>query len=215
MDKRQSSHSCASCGAMSCRTADESKYPDFCPTAGLDQDLLAETLRIYKEDEELGRIARVAAEVEGLFYGRYCRVEETVEFIKRMGYKKIGIATCVGLISETRILGKILKKHGIASFSIGCKTGAVDKTELGIPPELKLNKGCGHESLCNPIMQAKFLEKKKTDFNIVMGLCVGHDSLFLRHSAAPTTVLVVKDRVLGHNPVIALYQVGTMYSRFK
>ena len=78
MDKRQSSHSCASCGAMSCRTADESKYPDFCPTADLDQDLLAETLRIYKEDEELGRIARVAAEVEGLFYGRYCRVEETV-----------------------------------------------------------------------------------------------------------------------------------------
>jgi uncharacterized metal-binding protein len=200
---------------MSCRTADANKYPDFCPTVDVDQDLLNETLRIYREDEELGRIARVAAEMEGLFYGRYCRVEETVEFIKRMDYKKIGIATCVGLISETRILSKILKKHGIVSISIGCKTGAMDKTELGIPPEFKLNKGCGHESLCNPIMQAKFLEKKKTDFNIVMGLCVGHDSLFLRHSAVPTTVLVVKDRVLGHNPVIALYQVGTTYSRFK
>jgi uncharacterized metal-binding protein len=200
---------------MSCRTADSSKYPDFCPTADVDQDILAETLRIYTEDEELGRIARVAAEVEGLFYGRYCRVEETVEFIKRMDYRKIGIATCVGLIYETRILSKILKKHGIASTSIGCKTGAVDKTALGIPPEIKVNRGCGHESLCNPIMQAKFLEKKKTDFNIVMGLCVGHDSLFLRHSAAPTTVLVVKDRVLGHNPAIALYQSETMYSRFK
>lgn len=33
----------------------------------------------------------------------------------------------------------------------------------------------------------------------------GHDSLFLKHSEAPCTVLVVKDRVLGHNPVAALY----------
>ena len=54
-----------------------------------------------------------------------------------------------------------------------------------------------------------------TDFNIVIGLCVGHDTLFLRHSAAPTTVMVVKDRVLGHNPAAALYQATTMYSRFK
>jgi len=36
-------------------------------------------------------------------------------------------------------------------------------------------------------------------------LCVGHDALFLKEVEAPTTVLVVKDRVTGHNPVAVLY----------
>lgn len=38
-----------------------------------------------------------AADVEYEGYGRLTRVEETIEFAKRMGFKKIGIATCVGL----------------------------------------------------------------------------------------------------------------------
>jgi uncharacterized metal-binding protein len=50
-----------------------------------------------------------------------------------------------------------------------------------------------------------------TDLNVLMGLCVGHDSLFFRHSAAPVTVLAVKDRVLGHNPLAAVYQADGYY----
>jgi uncharacterized metal-binding protein len=42
--------------------------------------------------------------------------------------------------------------------------------------------------------------------NIMVGLCVGHDILFLRYSKAETTPLIVKDRSTGHNPVAALYQ---------
>ena len=97
----------------------------------------------------------------------------------------------------------------------GCKTGAVDKSEIGIPDELKLNRGCGHESMCNPILQAKVLAAQGTDLNILIGLCAGHDTLFLRHSQAPVTVMIVKDRVLAHNPVGALYTATTGYSRFK
>ena len=44
-----------------------------------------------------------------------------------------------------------------------------------------------------------------------MGLCVGHDSLFFRHSEAPVTVLAVKDRVLGHNPLAAVYLADGYY----
>ena len=84
-----------------------------------------------------------------------------------------------------------------------------------MPNEKKLNRGCGHESMCNPIMQAKVLAAQGTDFNIVIGLCVGHDTLFLKNTEAPTTVMIVKDRVLGHNPVAALYTANSMYSRFK
>jgi uncharacterized metal-binding protein len=49
----------------------------------------------------------------------------------------------------------------------------------------------------------------------VVGLCVGHDSLFFRHSVAPVTVLVAKDRVTGHNPVAALYTSHSYYRRLR
>ena len=69
--------------------------------------------------------------------------------------------------------------------------------------------------MCNPILQAKILNSEKTDLNIVVGLCVGHDSLFYRYSDAPVTTAVTKDRVLGHNPAAALYTADSYYSRLK
>ena len=206
--------SCSACSVLSCKNND-GNYPSFCLTKSLDQDLLQESLDIYDNDQRYGTIAQVSAGIEGDFYGQKTRVEETIEFIKRIGAKKIGIATCVGLIPETRLFTKLLDKEGIAYYTVGCKVGAVDKTRIGIPEEKKLNRGCGHESMCNPILQAKILNEQKTDFNIMIGLCVGHDSLFLKHVEAPTTVLIVKDRVLCHNPVAALYSSTGMYSRFK
>jgi hypothetical protein len=55
--------------------------------------------------------------------------------------------------------------------------------------------------MCNSIAQAKFLEKQQTQFNIVLGLCVGHDSLFYEYSQTFTATVVVKDHLLAHNPV--------------
>ena len=69
--------------------------------------------------------------------------------------------------------------------------------------------------MCNPVMQAKILNKEKTDMNIIMGLCVGHDSLFYKYSEALVTTLVAKDRVMGHNPVAALYTSESYYGKLK
>jgi hypothetical protein len=44
---------------------------------------------------------------------------------------------------------------------------------------------------------------------------VGHDMLFSRHSKAPVTTLVVKDRVTGHNPVSVLYGQNFYYKRLQ
>jgi len=44
---------------------------------------------------------------------------------------------------------------------------------------------------------------------------VGHDSIFFLHSAAPVTVLVAKDRVLGHYPVAALNTSHSYYRRLR
>lgn len=65
--------------------------------------------------------------------------------------------------------------------------------------------------MCNPITQAYLLNEEKTEFNILLGLCVGHDSLFLKNAEAPCTVLAVKDRLLGHNPLAAIYTAESYY----
>ena len=70
-----------------------------------------------------------------------------------------------------------------------------------------------HESICNPIMQAKILNNEKTDLNVAIGLCVGHDSLFIKYSDAPVTVLVAKDRVTCHNPAAPLYTSNSYYKK--
>jgi uncharacterized metal-binding protein len=49
--------------------------------------------------------------------------------------------------------------------------------------------------------------------NVLLGLCVGDDTLFIKHSKAPVTVLAVKDRVLAHNPLGVLYTSRNPFSR--
>ena len=57
------------------------------------------------------------------------------------------------------------------------------------------------------------LNEEGTDLNVVVGLCVGHDSLFYKYSEAPVTTFITKDRVMGHNPAAAVYQANTYYKR--
>lgn len=202
--------SCVDCGVINCDVQNK-KYPPFClTTENCDEKLLKDSLLEY-EKQENQKIMKNAASVEYEFYLKMTRVEETIEFAKRMGYKKIGIATCVGLIRETRILANILRNHGFEVFGIACKAGAVKKSSIGIPEECE-QIGV---NMCNPINQALRLNQEKTDFNIVMGLCVGHDSLFYKYAEAPVTTLVTKDRVLGHNAVAALYTADSYYGRIK
>ncbi|GHU04310.1 hypothetical protein FACS1894205_2310 [Alphaproteobacteria bacterium] len=201
--------SCSECGMLNCYRHDK-RYPDFCLTENMTPEEKQGIRDLYQGAE--ADIARIAAEVEGTFYGKICRVEETIAFASRIGAKKIGIATCLGLVEETRVLVKILHQAGFETVAALCKVGSLDKTEMGVPEDLKLKKG-GFEAACNPVLQAKMLNDRKTDLNVVMGLCVGHDSLFYRHSEAPATTLVAKDRLMGHNPVAALYTVRFYSSR--
>ena len=198
-------HSCVDCGVTNCNKMDK-YYPDFCLTTAMDETLLGKVIRLY-DDEENKKVTLAAAGVESDDYCQMCRVEETIEFAKRIGAKKIGIATCVGLIRETRTLTKILRSHGFEVYGVACKAGTVRKTEVGIPKTCE-NTGV---NMCNPILQAKMLNAEHTDLNIVMGLCVGHDSMFYKYAEGLTTTLVVKDRVLGHNPVAALYAADGYY----
>ena len=200
--------SCVDCGVKNCQTRDK-EYPEFCLTTGLSAETIEKVRKLY-EEEENRKVSVISAEIENEFYLRYTRVQELVEFAKRMGCHKIGIATCVGLLEESRVLARILRKHGFEVYGAACKIGSFEKKSVGVAEEDMVNTGF---VMCNPIMQAEVLNEAGTDFNVVMGLCVGHDSLFYKYSEALVTTLVAKDRVLAHNPVGALYQIGSYYKK--
>ena len=145
-------------------------------------------------------------------YGIKPRVQETIEFAHKMGYKRLGLAFCAGLQHEARILSKILKEQGFELASVVCMVGRTTKEFLGIKEEQKVSPG-EFEAMCSPIAQAKVLNAAGTEFNIICGLCVGHDSLMMRYSDALCTVLVAKDRVTGHNPLAAIQLYRSYYQK--
>jgi uncharacterized metal-binding protein len=159
------------------------------------------------------RIFEAAAAVEAEGYCKLCRVEELILFGRKLGIRRLGLAFCVGLSEEARLLDEVLGRS-FEVTSVCCKVCALSKDELNLPrirPERERQSGGvggrirQHESGCNPAGQARVLAEARTELNIIVGLCIGHDILFTRRSAAPVTTLVVKDRVLGHNPVAAIH----------
>lgn len=213
---------CAVCSEKEriCRS-EKGKGPEFCPTLNK-REIIEKAVKEYKRPD-IWEFARMASIQEAECYINrdkkpYVlhpvkpRVQEIIEFAQKMNYQKLGIAFCVGLHPEARSLNKILEVHGFQVASVVCKVGCTPKELIGIEEEEKINIG-EFESMCSPIVQAKILNNEKTDLNILVGLCVGHDSLFFKYSEAPVTVLVAKDRVLGHNPAAALYTSNTYYAR--
>jgi uncharacterized metal-binding protein len=204
---------CAYCppAVRACRAGEaDARGPGFCPSK-VNPPAIAAASAVYQDPETL-RIAQASAEVEAEGYCRWTRVEEICQFARKMGYRKIGIATCISFVDQARTLSGILESHGFEVASVACKNGGVDKQEIGLREDQKIRPG-GHESMCNPISQAEVLNQAGCEFNVVLGLCVGHDSLFFRHAEGLSTVLVAKDRVLAHNPVGALNLADTYYSR--
>ncbi|MCX8116765.1 MAG: DUF1847 domain-containing protein [Desulfobacterota bacterium] len=213
---------CAKCAIVEkiCRL-ERGRGPSSCPTRK-GGEALNEALKRY-DDAGIKEFARMASVQEGACYTQRearpfvmiptkSRIEELIEFSKRMGYRRLGLAFCGGLSLEASILTEILESHDFEVVAVSCKVGGVPKERIGIKEEEKIRIG-EFEAMCNPIAQAMLLNESKTDFNIMLGLCLGHDSLFLKFIEGLTTVFAVKDRVTGHNPLAALYTSRSYYQR--
>lgn len=151
-------------------------------------------------DPEVLKMLKMSSEVESEHYMQWNRLEELIGFCQKMGYERIGVANCVGFAKETALFVKILSQH-FTVFSICCKNGGLNKDDYGMP-HIQPDR---YEATCNPVGQALILDQHKTDANIIFGLCIGHDMVFTQYSGAPVTTFAVKDRVLAHNPMGALY----------
>jgi uncharacterized metal-binding protein len=184
---------CANCPTHAC-------YTKGVNCTGVGQE---EAKKIYTPEDL--KIMKAAAYVEGTYYSTITRLQETAEFAKAMGYKKLGMSFCIGLNSEARYIAKYFTNQGFEFYSICCKNCSINKKDFDLKqvrPELE------HEAMCNPKMQAKFLGEHGVELYIACGLCVGHDSIFNKYCDGPVTTLAVKDRVLAHNPL------GAVYSRY-
>jgi uncharacterized metal-binding protein len=141
------------------------------------------------------------------------RVVELIQFAQKCGYKKLGIAFCDGLTREARLLTDVLENKGFEVVSVCCQVGATPKEKIGIRPDEKIGGPDNWESMCNPVAQAEVMNTEKVDLAIMLGLCIGHDTLFIKYCRVPMTVIAVKDRVTGHNPLAALYLANSYYER--
>jgi uncharacterized metal-binding protein len=182
---------CASCGDKSCRV-------------GKDCFDNADRHRVLYQDSEIGRLHKAAAAVEARHYGKEPRIREVILLARELGLRRLGLAFCVGLAEEARVIADILSRE-FEVISVCCKLCGIEKKAMGLE---RIEPHEDMEIMCNPAGQAAMLNGAGSELNIVCGLCVGHDAVFSMASRAPVTTLIVKDRVLAHNPV------GAVYSRY-
>jgi len=177
----------------SCETKDCGDGKDCFGSAG-------EQLALYR-DKRVSRVHKAASAIEARHYCKEPRLREIILFARELGCRKVGLAFCVGLSSEAKVIESILSQH-FEVASVCCKACGIVKRTLALE---QISPEEDNEAMCNPAGQADLLNRAGTGLNIVCGLCVGHDAIFSMTSEAPVTTLIAKDRVLAHNPVGAVY----------
>jgi uncharacterized metal-binding protein len=210
---RTANGACMECTIYKCRDYEIKKpWPEKCPRKGHPR-MLKRTIERNRRDSYVRKVNFACEEAmrrgydpDQSFY-TWPRVRELIEYARVLEYKKIGIAGCVGLIEESKTLGRILQDAGFEVVLVNCMAGSTTRASILLKEREK-----GSSSLvCNPLFQADVLNEEKTDLNVMVGLCLGHDILFIKNSKADVTPLIVKDRLTGHNPVAALYTSKTYY----
>ncbi|WP_051294864.1 DUF1847 domain-containing protein [Maridesulfovibrio bastinii] len=201
------------------------KAPKNCPSIRY-RELAKLSLEEFKKDPQVLEFAKQASLQETSGYaGRdkgYAhlrpakpRIQEIVEFARRMKYKRVALAFCIGLRKEAAIVHQIFETNDLDVISIACKVSRTSKCELGLTQADQIDTTVEDETMCNPVLQAMIANENEVDMCVLLGLCVGHDSLFIKHAEAPVTVLAVKDRLLGHAPLAAINQYDAYYRNLK
>lgn len=192
-------YSCCECKHNNCTTGNL----EGCLNKDIESD---SSVSKYNAPDSKERDIMIASERVKRDIGlKITRIESILAFIEFLNVKRVGIVTCTTTLNEARQFQRILEAKHIQSVCVACKIGKVTKHSVGLPCSDK------QQVMCNPALQAKALELEKTQLNVMMGLCVGHDTLFFKHTKTPTTVLFTKDHITGHNAVQPLYVLDTEF----
>ena len=151
----------------------------------------------YDQAEVSAYTGAASALVDNGGAGTLNRLEEIVEYCRIRGYSKLGVAYCYGMEKEAVALRGCLSKAGFALEMVSCTVDGIKESRLD---PTKTNDSVS----CNPLGQAHALNRADVPLTLLMGLCLGHDILIQKHLEMDFSTFVVKDRVLGHNPILAL-----------
>jgi uncharacterized metal-binding protein len=192
MECKSKTIQCHQCKANECTFKYPNGIPEYCQ-ANKYAEIIKSSKKSFLENEN-ARLHLATAKI--LKKGGYdwTRVQQCIEFAKELRVKKVGLAVCAGLIREGQEFAIYLERAKFEVISIGCMVGGIKPEEVGTPEEW-----VGYIN-CNPLAQAEILNAEKTELNFIYGLCVGHDTLFIKHSQAPVTYVVAKDTVTANNP---------------
>ena len=198
MAKEAKTIQCHQCKDNECLAMYPQGIPQYCQAQRF-LGLIEESKHQYLEsDTEKFHLAATKVLKRGGY--DWSRVQQCIEFARELGAKKVGLAVCVGLLREGREFARFLDRAGFQVISVACMVGGLKAQETGIPEEWVNPLGIS----CNPIVQAEILNQEGTELNFIYGLCVGHDTIFIKRSEAPVTYVVVKDMVTGNNPTAVL-----------
>ena len=101
---------------------------------------------------------------EELTAAQWKRLWETMEFCRRMNYRKIGVAFCREWCEETKILVRVLHRYGFHVVTAMCQSDG--------------------------LLQAAMLNEQETDFNLAVGLCMNRNAPFYKYSRAMVTTII-------------------------
>jgi uncharacterized metal-binding protein len=142
------------------------------------------------------RVVEAAVDVAWEEERTLCRLAELVYFGLEMEYRRVGVAFCIDLLEPATILTDVLRRF-FEVIPVCCKV-AGERLENDQDDD-------GRAVACDPAGQASILNAHETDLNVLVGLCVGADTVFTRESRAPATTIFVKDKSLANNPIGAVY----------
>jgi len=98
----------------------------------------------------------------------------------------VGIASCLGSVDTAKGIIGILEAEGIKTALVTCKLGGL--TIDNIDKDGKAYKHPG----CNPIAQAKILNRLKVPVVVLVSLCIGHDMIFIKHCKSYVIPFITK-----------------------
>lgn len=194
---------CAKCPPKLCVMGPSDNGPDYCAMR-TDPDIFDEARVITSKPEIQKMFQGVATTWKDSKLSKD-RIEEVMIYARNMGFKRLGLAFCIGLSDQAEVVSAVFEKGGFEVVSACCMTGGFSSDDVGLAEEHKVFRE-GRQPQCNPVGQALIMNKYKTDLNVLLGLCVGDDAIFIKHSEAPVTILAVKDRINAHNPLAAIPQ---------
>ncbi|MDD2458566.1 MAG: DUF1847 domain-containing protein [Eubacteriales bacterium] len=170
-----------------------------CRTSVPCQDNKSEYLDLYQDDAIRPVTTAASSLVDNGRAGNLSRLQEIIEYMHGMGYRKVGVAYCYGMEKDASLLRQQLSAAGFVAHMVSCTVDRVLETEVDLTKSKPVVS-------CNPLGQAAQLNRLGVEFTLLMGLCLGHDILLQKNLAMDFTTFVVKDRVFQHNPIQALYE---------